>query len=667
MVREKQLSAKITGFSRLNTKSRPPNLDDTELTNLENMVYTSDGSIEIRNGSALFKSNAQWGENAVIEGKGYELNESGAEIMSVIDNGEVYYIKVANYSSDPRTEFNPGEDWIEVAGVGGNPFLTVTDTNKVFCEVINNRVFFTDGTNQIKYYGDDHVLGVVPDPVGYEFKFTIADATDATLDAVYEDAADTTRKFNVEVTKVNGDGTLTLTVKQTEGITRPASTGTLNLVSGTGDASIAFTDTEANEVFIALSNISGRLVALSNEGRLWISETNDGANFNGPQAERFEYGKEDGLSVTDAFSFARSVILNLSNQELQKASSASLTGNVRRDPSATVAQNPEDFFKVQRETRTVGLFGRSGQEIDNGFIGLSREGFVFVSTQDARREFGINNTQSLSTTIQNVVNRINYGLGDQVRSTVDDANQRYLCAVPASDDELNTLVFMYDFDNSTFAVANKAPVHKWSLFTYNLGGAGITSIFTIFGAPFLGLSDGRILQTDVVDLYTDAGETYRSLFTTKAFDFSVRHRYKTLDVMLIDLILDNNMKLDIFPVIDEFARKRDYDGTLNTIKNLTPISLATEDIWTNEESDIWTTNPLDIWGRTSAERYSYMGAKSVQKFQEMSLVVINEEGGKRWGAYGLELIASVEDEYYDGRIGQNTSVEDSAPAIDVNE
>ena len=660
MPKERALTAKVTGFSRLNTKSRPPNLDDTELTNLENMVYTSDGSIEIRNGSALFKSNEQWGEVAVIEGKGYELNETGAEIMSILEDGRVFYIKVADYSTNPRQNFMPAELWTEIPGVSES-FLTVTNKDKVFCQVVNNRVFFTDGTNQIKYYGDDHIVQVVPDPVNYEITATIADLTNASLDAVYEDAADTTRKFNIEVDKVSGDGSLTLTFKQTEGLTRPAAAGTLNLVTGTGDASIPYTALEAPEVFIALSSISGRLVALSDQGRLWISETNDGADFNGPQAERFEYGKEDGLSVTDAFAFARSVILNLSNQELQKASSASLTGSVRPDTSVTIPQNPEDFFKVQRESRTIGLFGRSGQEIDEGFIGLSREGFVFVSTQDARREFGINNTQSLSTTIQNVVNRVNYGLADQVRSTVDDANQRYLCAVPASESELNTLVFMYDFDNSTFAVANKAPVHKWSLFTYSLDGAGITSIFTIFGVPFLGLSDGRIIQTEVEDVYTDAGNAYRSSFTTKAFDFGVRHRYKTMDVMLLDLILDNRMRLEIFPVIDEFGRKRDYDGCLNSDKLVTPIALDTEDLWTREDGDIWTSNPLDIWGRISAERYSYMGTKSIQKFQEMALVVINDEGGKRWGAYGLELIATGEDEYHDGRVGENINVDDSLP------
>lgn len=661
MPKERGLTAKVTGFSRLNTKSRPPNLDDTELTNLENMVYTSDGSIEIRNGSALFKSNEQWGEVPVIEGKGYELNETGAEIMSIVEDGRVFYIKIADYSSNPRVNFMPSKDWIEVPGVSGSSFLSVTDKNKVFCEVINNRVFFTDGTNQIKFYGDDHLINVVQDPAGYEVTATIADTINAALDAEYEDAADPTRKFFISVNKVSGDGNTTLTIRQVEGLTRPDPIGTLNLVNGTGDASISYTDLEAPETFVALSNISGRLVALSNEGRLWISETNDGTDFNGPQAERLEYGKEDGLSVTDAFAFARSVILNLSNEELQKASSASLTGNIRPDPNIIGQQNPEDFFKVQRESRTIGLFGRSGQEIDKGFIGLSREGFVFVSTQDARREFGINNTESLSTPISNVVNRINYSLANQVRSTVDDVNQRYLCAVPASESSLNTLVFMYDFDNSTFAVANKAPVHKWSLFTYSLDGAGITSIFTIFGVPFLGLSDGRIVQTEVEDLYTDTQNAYRSSFTTKAFDFGVRHRYKTMDVLLLDLILDNRMRLNIFPVIDEFGRQRDYDGCLNSDKLVTPIALDTEDLWTREDGDIWTSNPLDIWGRISAERYSYMGAKSIEKFQEMALVVINDEGGKRWGAYGLELIATGEDEYHDGRVGENINVDDDLP------
>jgi len=664
---EGKLTAAAKGYSRLNTRAKPSTLDDSELTNLENMVYASTGDIEIRLGSEVFKNNVQWGEVPVIDGKGYELDESGAEVGVILEDGRFFYIKVADYSDNPRKNFEPDKDWIEINGLAGSPapLLNITDKNKVFWETINNRNFFCDATNQMTWIGKDHIPHSVPDPAGFEITITLDPLdfpTTISLDAEYADATDPTRRYFLSLEKFAGEETII--VRQLNGDGRLPDFGNLVRISSnpSDPIVISYTAVEYSEVFVCLSNINGRLVALSDIGRLWISETNDGTDFNGPQAERLEYGKEDGLTVTDAFPFARSVMVDLTNQELQKSAAATLTGNIRPDPNIIAQQNPEDFFKIQRESNRIAIYGRSGKEINQGFVGLSRDGFIFVNSQDARREFGLVDRQSISGPIQNVVNRVNFSLSDNVRATVDESNQRYLCAVPASEGELNTLVFMYDFDNSTFAVANKAAVHKWSLFVYSLDGAGITSIFTIFGVPFLGLSDGRVIQTEVEDTYLDTGNPYRSAFTTKAFDFGIRSQYKTISTLLLDLVLDSKLKLDIYPLIDEFARQRDYDGHLTDTKLVTPIALDTEDIWTRDASDIWTQNPLDIWGRVSAERYSFTGSKSIPKFQELTLLVQNVEGGKRWGSYGFEFIAETTDEYFDGRVKENISVNDEQSA-----
>jgi hypothetical protein len=72
--------------------------------------------------------------------------------------------------------------------------------------------------------------------------FTILDVgPDATYGAVYTDAADITRQYRVMRTKVTGDGSTQLLAEQIAGTSVSSGAGNLNLVTGTGDAVVAFT------------------------------------------------------------------------------------------------------------------------------------------------------------------------------------------------------------------------------------------------------------------------------------------------------------------------------------------------------------------------------------------------------------------------------------------
>ncbi len=74
--------------------------------------------------------------------------------------------------------------------------------------------------------------------------FTIADnGPDASIGAVYSDDDDATRRFRVLEAKVSADGSTLLTTEQIAGSTVPTTGGAdnLSLVSGTGDADIAYT------------------------------------------------------------------------------------------------------------------------------------------------------------------------------------------------------------------------------------------------------------------------------------------------------------------------------------------------------------------------------------------------------------------------------------------
>lgn len=74
--------------------------------------------------------------------------------------------------------------------------------------------------------------------------FTILNAgPDASKGAIYSDDDDPTRTFRVDIAKVTGDGSTLLTTTQISGTTAPTVGGadSLTLVSGTGDAAIAYT------------------------------------------------------------------------------------------------------------------------------------------------------------------------------------------------------------------------------------------------------------------------------------------------------------------------------------------------------------------------------------------------------------------------------------------
>ena len=81
--------------------------------------------------------------------------------------------------------------------------------------------------------------------------FTILNTASASVGAVYADNANPTATYTVQIAKVSGDGSLLLTaVRNLDGglADAPTQNGQLNLVSGTGDATIAWASGDASVV-----------------------------------------------------------------------------------------------------------------------------------------------------------------------------------------------------------------------------------------------------------------------------------------------------------------------------------------------------------------------------------------------------------------------------------
>jgi hypothetical protein len=656
MKEDRVLAEKATGFVSLNTNSNPRKLEADELSSLVNMRYGTDGTIEKRKGSKLFKNNSQWGEVAVIEGIGYELGETGAEMAAILANGKLFYAKVANISALPRSTFNPAYTWTEITQASAAPAITVTDKNKVFIKCINNHVYICSGTNYITYFGSDHVLRSVPDPIDFEITMTVSAAVAATLDTTYTDADG--REYAVSVTKATTVGT-SLILRQTGSVNLsllPArKTGAFTLTktgSGAGDASISVTAvTGYSDNYICLTQRQGRLEAITDAGSYFVSEPNTGFDFSSPQSDRYDLGKENGLSPTYAFPVFKSTIISLTNEELQQFSSASFQGTIVPDPNIIAQQETNDFFRVVRQSKRIAVLGRSGEEVDSGFVGLSRDGFIYTSFVSSDRELGLNVRDKIGSVISNYTQSINYSAMNNVRACMNEEDNTYLCAVPLDTSTNNSLVFMYDVDKSTFAVANQKAIDKWATYVYNFGDASIVSMFTVFGVPHFGLTDGSIVQTEVDNVYTDIGNNYYSSFTTKALDFGIRSYFKTIKTFLVDLTVTATEAdpLRLNTIIKADGKVILYDIKGKKYKEVDVASYPTEDVWTTAPSDVWTTDPFDVWGEGLVGTYSLVSGISYPRFQEVSITIDDGSSDKLWGAAGFEAIAEREAEYADFR------------------
>jgi hypothetical protein len=656
MKEDRVLAEKATGFASLNTNSNPRKLEADELSSLVNMRYGTDGTIEKRKGSKIFKNNSQWGDVAVIEGIGYELGETGAEIAVLLADGRLFYAKVAGISAVPRSTFNPAFTWTEITQASAAPAIAVTDKNKVFIKCINNHVYICSGTNYITYFGSDHVLKSVPDPIDFEITMTVGAGVAATLDTTYTDADG--REYAVSVTKVAAVGT-SLILRQTGAVnlsTLPArKTGAFTLTktgAGIGDASISVTAvTGYSDNYICLTQRQGRLEAITDAGSYFVSEPNIGFDFSSPQSDRYDLGKENGLTPTYAFPVFKSTYISLTNEELQQFSSASFQGTIVPDPNIIAQQETNDFFRVVRQSKRIAVLGRSGEEVDSGFVGLSRDGFIYTSFVSSDRELGLNVRDKIGSVISNYTQSINYSAMNNIRACMNEEDNTYICVAPLDNSVDNSIVFMYDVDKSTPAVANQKAIDKWATYVYNFGTASIVSMFTVFGVPHFGLSNGSIVQTEVDNVYTDIGNNYYSSFTTKALDFGIRSYFKTLKTFLVDLTLSateqDPLKLNTIIKIDGKVILRDIKG--KQYKTVDLASYPTEDVWTTAPSDVWTTDPFDVWGQGLVNSYSLVGGVSYPKFQEISITIDDTGSDKLWGAAGFEAIAERETEYADFR------------------
>lgn len=628
----------VKGFSRLNTESVASHLDDTELRVLENMMWTGNNTIEKRKGIGLYKNNAQWtSSRKVTTAIDFDLSASGAKEMYALDNGDLYYTTINNTS--------PTATYTRVNSIAGTtPAFAAA---RIYMKVLNNKLFAVDGSANLYYMASDMALKLNRDPDGFYFEMTVDAAAAVTVNDTYEESA-TDRRYVITETKLTTVGT-TIRLRQTAGTLRPGASGTLTRLTGSGDASRAFTAVAYPEKFIALSIHEGRLMVLSDFGTVYLSATNDGNDVDGVDSTFMDYAKDDSLLVTNVVSFKRSSIITASNSELRRSSISTLTG-YRRYDSADLEFLVDGVFKVQKESNFLGVLGRSGAEVGNSFIGLTKNGFITFSTLQANNEFGIVDNSYISKDIQRLINRINWDYADKIVAAVDFDSQRYLCAVPLDFNTECSMVFIYDFKHSSPTTAFKESIHKWTVAAYTLDtGVNISSLFTIRGKIFIADTAGNIHETDK-DQYTDNSNTYQAQFITKAFDLDVVDTKKKFERLCGHLLVRDTESFNIYmrPIVDEQLVFDDMNDTTYDDILADPRTIRIEP-WSLDPDDVWTNSPFDVWESPYATELIVTLADMEYEGRQVALLVRDRGSDVYWGCSGVSVQATDYADFADDR------------------
>lgn len=624
----------IRGFSRVNTDGVSSLLDKSEIRELENMRWGSSDSVVIRDGSTLYKSNAQYGSSVhVVTARDIDFGDgTGPYEFFALSDGKLAYNNISTY-------VNSATSFTTLTG------LSTSSSAQRALAILNRRLYITDESGTSYYVDSSKTLKVNQDPLGFYFTLTVDAAVAATVDAVYSDDDAPTQTYIVTETKATTVG-ITLKIRQLTGDARPVTTGAsaLTKVSGTGDSAIAFTAITYPEKYISCGVHEGRLALISDAGTVYLSEVNNGLDLDGAGTGDFTYGLEDSLTVTNIVPFKRSSLISLENTSLSKYGLASITGYLI--PTGT-SDTREGVIRIRKESKTLGFVGRSAQEVGNSGIGLTRaSGFISFSSLDVNADFGLTDNESISDTIKAIVDNIDWTQSDNIASTVDSKNQLYMCAVPLTTSTRLNYVLVFDYKRSVAATRDRAAINKWSIFSYNIGESDIKSLFSLRDKVFIGTSDGRIVEINVPDTYTDVDGAYVSHFRSKAVDADDKSSLKEFTRAYAHLLIgEDSIPLKILPIIDGEVIYRNYLGASLADVTVNPREIGIS-YWTDSESDVWTNSYYDVWESQYATEITVDVTEGLYQGQEAALMIENVEGGKFWGITGItfEYLGDVADQ-----------------------
>ena len=606
----------VRGFTSLNTAKNPKHLQPNQISFSLNLEWISDEEVYVRRGCRLRKNNTQWVGAYVIDGATFKRrNDTTYKEIVFLNNGKIFYIDSASYVDENST-------YTEIlSNAQVSPALTA-GLRKVSFDAINNKFFVVDGSSNIYSWDTTlNYLTLVPDPSDFTITATILNSVNATVGDIYKDGAISTNRYYVKVEKVAADGVLTLSIRQTAGNTRLASSGTLTKVTGAGDSSIVYTAIEYSNTYEEYKLYQRRGNAVTNEGLVFVSTSRNGDNFTGAGAGFLEFDLIEGLKVSNFLPYKNGAVITTEDIVTEKFSLSTLTGY--KFFSASVAGSEVGQFKIERESKIHGIVGRSGQEIGNIVVGLTRNGFISFSGTSAT-QLGITDQSTLSNPIKDQIEKINFAQSDKIISAIDTDNQRYLCAVPTYENDFADTIFVFDYGKTT-------DEPKWSI--WSMGFGNIAGLFVLKNKLHVADTEGNYHEMMIDNLYTDNESPYTVRFESAAFGANSSVLAKKYDSVSVDFSVPNvEQTITMYSKLDgKIIRETPQGRAVNNII-LEPATGGGDVI-----SDLSFIDSVTFIGSDSVGEQQVKHNRLAGKALVGQIGITSSSAGVNWGITGLML------------------------------
>lgn len=603
----------IKEFTSLYTAKSAQKINLSQMSLCINMEYRDDGTIYKRRGLVKRKTNSQWSNVRVLQGTAFNvLGTSYFYHVNFLENSKIFYIKNTDFTSSTST-------FTELLSMDGASPALQSASNIRFVRY-NSKLYVIDGSANVYYWdGVAANLKLMNDPKDFRWNITVPIGSAATVGDTYTSGSAT---IKIEATKTAGTGT-SLTVRQISGDTRPPATGTLTRASGTGDLTITYSALVFPQTYTEIGLYKRRLGVLSTTGVLYLTDTPSvGTDFALAGAGFIEYDLDMGMKATGFLPYKRGAVISTENAVLEEFSISTLTGF--RFYLAAEAGSESGQFKVERESNIHGIVGRSGQEIGNTAIGLSRNGFITLAGLQQNTEFGLTNQDVLSRPIKNYIEKVNFNAVGEIFSCLDTLNQRYICAVPLDTLTKANALFIYDYGKST------PDEPKWSIHYLSIN--SISCLYVAKKKVYIGDGLGNVYEAYVNGVYSDDGNAYTARFESAAFGEQDDFKDKKIDNIFVEFkvpyIPESSppLTLQAYTIVDDEYISKTPDGSI-----IQQIEIRPKRIYENKFSRTRKYDRSLKWGQITSPYFFMKHTTLAGKGRRAVIGVTNNSSSDNWG------------------------------------